>query len=164
MLRDSKGASVFIDWIHYLIHEGRIFSVRERLTTDQVTQYLIESGEIPLHLMLMLKSSAACQIDYLANVTVQAQGALMPMMNRNGISTRTLKSKIYKGPTYTGGVPFLPDQSGFGSNPGSAKPGEAYGGVEFVLKPDAKYVMKITPLTSLTFVMEAEMYELVFEI
>jgi len=160
MLRDSRGAIVFIDWRHYLIHAGRAFSARERTTTGSILEYLIETGALELHITPTVKASLACPIDYLANVTVSVSGTSIPIINRNGLSKNTFITKIYRGPTYTGGVVFLPDQAGFGTNPGQSAPGELFANIELVIPPFSKYVMKITPSATATLVMEAEMYEI----
>jgi len=146
---------------HKLIHERQYYFINRAIEgSSAVFAILLKTGAKTVHITPTTKTSGKVVIGIFEGVTVTNDGTALVCRNynRNGEDDGCL-SRAFHTPTYTGGVQIKFNQSGFGSSPGNAVPGDGSSGVEYVLKPNTSYVFLQTPGSSIDQVFVADFYE-----
>ena len=159
MIADVSQIEVQMEAIHYKIHTGEFYVASDRLTTAAVTEYLITTGAKRAHIRPSIKTGGKVSIDYIGPVTPSVNGTAIAAQQFNRGFANSALTTFFRGPTYSGSTVVLVDQSGFGTNPGSAQAGIAGNEEEVLLPPSTSYVVKLTPAASTDIVLRFEFYE-----
>lgn len=161
MRTDVSGADVGMDWIHHLIHHGKMFFANYRVAAAATARIVgIKVGAKALHLAYELKAGAGTPISFKEGVTITVDGTPLVRRNRNrNHKDDSTLTTLFTGSTYTGGTDIAPDQAGFGSNPGLLTVGEVRSTEEIELKPNTQYAIEFTPSASTDTVLKLSFYE-----
>lgn len=163
MITNRHGYSVSLEFLRHLIDGGRLlyFSAAHAAGTAPII-YRIKTGAKKVNLAITLGAGAAAPYSFLENPTITADGTLKDLRNYNrNFSDNSLLTKVYLGPTVTGGTGtnFRESQVGFGDNPAQAATGGNSGELGYILKPNSEYVFTHTPQTSVVTTILFDMFE-----
>lgn len=161
MVSDITKEEVQMSNDHHMVHRGKIFFTNDVQTSGSPVVYCIKTGSSPAHFRGNLSAGAKVSYQLAEGGTVSANGTELTLQGFNRVSTNTLLTKIYRGPTVTGaGTVFRSGQVGFGTNPGQAVTGTGGESLEYVLKPNTTYIFTHTPSISTDMIFGTIMYEL----
>jgi hypothetical protein len=160
MVSDITKEEVQMSNDHHSVHCGKIFFTNDVLTAAGETKYLIRTGSLPCHYRGSLAVGGKVTYQLLEGATATVTGTEITQQNYCRVCTNTLETKVYRGPTYTGGTVFKTGQAGFGTNPGQAVTATASAEVEYVLKPNTDYIFIHTPASAVDMIFGTTMYEL----
>lgn len=159
---DEKGL-VIIEAMHRKIHVGRLFYTSQVLTAVSTPQlWLFRIGARELHIKFSVTTSAGCFAEIIEGVTVSNIGGSLSAFNYNRDSANVLTTTTIRfdaGLAFAGGTVIRQNQAGFGSSPGQAVSGNQSTGIEYNFRPNTDYILRLTPSTSMTIAMIADMYE-----
>ena len=160
MEQSRFGYEVGLEFIRHLIDLGRVFTFSFRgASGSTAVVYRLKTGANRTSLSLTLTSSGATTIDLIEAPTITANGTDSPLYNLNrNYPDANLLTKLFTGATYTGGLTFKGNQSGYGTNPWQATSGDAAPGSGYQLKPNTDYIILVTP-TSAAFTLIGEIFE-----
>lgn len=82
----------------------------------------------------------------LEDPTVSANGTSVTIINQNRNSTATPTLSVFVDPTTSSGTSIYSEQTGSSTTGGSSAPERSE--LEFILKRNTKYIIKITPLAT----------------
>lgn len=146
-----------IDIIHSKIHQGYSFHVGD-LTLDvdiaSPKTYLIITPDTSAraHIVFVVESEPGVKYQLFEDTTVTANGTALSLINYKRDSSTTPVLQIFKDPTVTAdGTQIFIWQSGT-TTAGGKVGGNIAHEDEFILKQNAKYEVKITPLSNNTVV------------
>lgn len=146
---------------HHRIHQGRFFTaeiVDEAVLAAAVFDGLIVLGDESAHLVFAVSSESNARLQFFEDTVTSADGNQNVPMNHNRYSTRVSALSLYDTPTVTSvGTQLDGDKvilagktkSG-GSNVGSF--------LEYILKANTKYLVRLTNLGSQTAVMSIALH------
>jgi hypothetical protein len=157
----NAGSVSTIPLEHRLIHEGQYYYVNRRVDSSAAAMVIhIKTGAKTVHFTPTTKTGSKVVLSITEGVTPSVDGTAIVCRNynRNGIDDGCL-TRAFHTPTATGGVVIKDNQSGFGTSPGNAAPGEADGAIEYVLKPNTSYLFTQTPSASTDQVFQGDFYE-----
>jgi hypothetical protein len=147
---------VNMDDKHYLVHEGRLFSLSyESLDLDIATpqKLLFRIGSRDLHYVSVLGAlGGSVKLELYRSPTVTAAGTEIAGYNNNEDSSNTISAKGYHTPTTTAnGTLCAPPRRALGSAQGASSSGSSLsGGSERILKANTDYLVIITTDTDNT--------------
>ena len=146
---------------HFRIHQGRLFTVGltdEAVLAAAVFDALIVTGTIPPHMVISAASEVNARLQLFEDTTTSADGSANIPMNNNRMSTRASDLRLYSGPTITGvGTQLDGDRlilAGKANTGGS----EITSFLETILKPNSKYLIRMTNISVQTGVMSIAAY------
>lgn len=160
--RAVNGGSVStIPLEHRLIHERAYYFVNRRVDSSSAAMVIhIKTGAKTVHFTPTTATSGKVVLQIVEGITPTVDGTpiVCRNYNRNGTDDGCL-TRAFHSPTYTGGTVIKDNQSGFGTSPGQARPGDSDGAIEYVLKPNTSYAFVQTPGASVDQVYTADFYE-----
>lgn len=144
-----SGKLVTIEYEHFQIHEGFMFTVLEvtDLTNGAVRDLLVVSPNTTTwaHLVWEIEHELETSIQFYYDTTYSAIGTEVGSYNRNGNSPNVATTLVYHTPTITDvGTLIATIQQGDGKKAGGADRLSN----EFVLKQNTVYLVRITNLTA----------------
>lgn len=149
ILDQTSNSLVIISTGHFEIHEGHMYTVSRNgvIANGASRDTLIVTANTTewVHLVLSVVTEAEAQYMLYEGTTTSADGDNETCLNRNRNSTNTASTKITYNPTVTDVGTELTIRH-WGS--GKAIPGEGRESLEWVLKRDTKYLLRLTNLTS----------------
>lgn len=165
MLLANSGASVIDDWIHWLIHGGRLYrvsglwsSVASATGVDLIID--VPAG-VGLNFAATYYSKFGGIVSKSFNPAVTAIGTEIKPINLRTDKPMSLKTKFYHTPTATAGTEFL-TYDGIPGGTGVAGTGSSGGHdqrIEFIFKP-GRWFINIKPYAdSADIVFNAFVYE-----
>ncbi|MBA4274017.1 MAG: hypothetical protein C0436_00025 [Alphaproteobacteria bacterium] len=157
----NAGSVSTIPLEHRLIHERAYYFVNRRVDASAAALVIhVKTGAKSVHFTPTTKTSGKTVLQIIEGVMATGDGTpiVCRNYNRNGTDDGCL-TRAFHTPTYTGGTVIKDNQSGFGTNPGNAAPGESDGAIEYVLKPNTSYVFVQTPSASADQVFTGDFYE-----
>lgn len=154
MLPESGVAVNVIDGFGYVkvlqssnasVHDGKMFehSSGNSLASGLSASLLFITGSKEVHMLnnYLKADNNPVRIEFYENCIVSANGVLLPSVNKNRNSATVAESMVYGGPTVTSQGTQLSVDAIFGGN----KAGGASEQVaEWLLKPNTKYLFKVT--------------------
>jgi hypothetical protein len=146
---------------HWMIHQGLLYYAIQRVRgSAAVRSQLIRTGSKAAHVSVYFSSGVGTPVEIYEAATVTNVGTPLARRNYNrNFPDDNTETLFYTSPTYSGGDPIRPNQSGFGSTPGQAQSGNARAGLEYDLKPNTDYVFEQAPSASTDTVMIFDFYE-----
>lgn len=150
---------VSIDHIHELVHEGRLFFISDVRITSTPLVYWISVGDKCAHIAFDINTSLKVGIQIIEGVTITGAGTALLTQSYNREHNVGCDVIISHGATYTGGTVFRTNQSGFGTNAGSARSGSSRASAEYEFSPNTEYILLLTPSASADIVVIADFYE-----
>ena len=150
---------VSIDHVHELVHEGRLFFVSDVRTTGSPVVYWISIGSECAHIAFDFETSLKVGLQIIEGVTITGAGTPLLTQSYNREHNVGCSVIISYGPTYTGGAIFRVNQSGFGTNAGSARSGSSRASAEYIFKPNTQYILMATPSGTADIRVIADFYE-----
>ena len=164
MLVDRGGADVQISWEHFLVHEGRMFTIEDEQTNVQVAtpkRWLIKLGATakPIHLAVVMAATGGAKIELFESPTTTADGNALAITNLNRVCGLTLAAvTAFDDPTVTGDGTLIGHcRAGGGilQNPASA----ARPDLEHILRPGLNYQLKATvDVNGYTVLLDCDLY------
>lgn len=152
-------AGPIVDLNHHSIHEGNFFSThtisRGLLIANPKRFMFVSPHEIPppftpettkVHLIFVISCDLGVKIEFFEDTIVTANGAVVPIINQNRLSTTQPLGQVFENPTI-----FSEGTLIFSQIVGSTTTGGTGGLVdrdeqELILKVSTEYLLKITPL------------------
>ncbi len=145
---EASGALVSIDFEHYEVHRGAMFTVLrvEDLGNAAVYDILAVTPNTTewAHLTWEIEHELETLIQFYRGTTYSDNGTIIPSFNRNGNSPNNATTLFYHSPTITNAGTLVGTiQQGAGKKAG----GSDRQADEFILKQDTAYLIRITNLT-----------------
>lgn len=156
-LTDERGYSVYIPPEHYRLHNGEAYSSTSILTnlnagSSLYLEYVIPAGKTVAVQGFNIESDRLIKTEFYEAPTITDGTVEIPIIQRKRVSANTAGMKIYNNPTGISGGTLLRtlvygviDGQGNNVKPLPPNPFDSYG---FNLKPDTKYVVKLTNLSA----------------
>lgn len=151
---DQYGANVVIDYSHSKNHDGDFFFFSDSYTLagSGVSNFVLEVGAYDLHYVYSISAENAgfTFITY-EDITANANGTLSTINNRNRTSINVSSAVLRLNPTNvvtTGKLILRKGQSGVGGAPSSRTAGSVSDDDEIILRPNTKYLLRITNLST----------------
>lgn len=144
-----------IETVHNRIHAGREFETTDvalGINTATPKRYLLVTPNTAtrIHVTLLFESSPGITVEFFEDTTVTANGTGLSEINHNRNSANVAELAVFVDPTVTAdGTQLFIFRSGSGT--GSAViGGRVQREDEFVLKQNANYQIKISPISNNT--------------
>lgn len=141
-----SGALVVVDFPHHELHDGHHFTASDRVTigSGATRQFLITTADVEeaAHLLFRIAASLQANIDFYEN-TALTGGTTVPVINNNRRSNHVANTAVTHTPGGAGDGTLILQGAVGGTGPGAAG-GEVRGETEFILKRNAKYLLRIT--------------------
>lgn len=155
---DYLGGGVFIDWIHYLVHEGRLFTMADYdLDVDDGNSVLwllkTPDTDVKIHVAMSISPSNAGLAELFEGPTLTDNGVVKTPVNNNRNSNNEPTMLIFSGPTVDGeqtGTRIDVKQLGGGRK--NEFGAEARIEAEWKLKRNTDYLIKFTAQANDTMV------------
>lgn len=151
-----NSAIATLDVEHYEIHEGDHFfySTVFSLASGATAIYTLKTGAKPIHFVFStVGNDAGISGNTYENVTANEDGTLITINNNNRNSANTTTTTIRFNPTglnTTGSVLLRTFRAGTGGTPLTRSAGSISRGNEIIFKPNTKYSLSITNLSTST--------------
>jgi hypothetical protein len=146
----TTGAFTTISYDHHEIHSGSHFFTGNYtdLANGQVYDILIVTPNTLKysHMIFELRTEAEAMFGYYEATTTSANGTAMTVFDRNRVTANTAGTTFFHTPTVTS-VGTLLGSGIFGS--GNKQGGGLRDSNEFILKPNSKYLVRVTNNTAL---------------
>ena len=145
----STRAAIGISYAHHEIHSGSHFFTGNFTTLANAAVYdilFVTPATLKYsHMIFEIGTQAEAMFSYYEGVTTSADGTALVMYDRNRTTDNTAGTTFYHTPTVTDlGVVIGAGIFGSGNKAG----GSTRDSNEFVLKPNTKYLMRVTNNTS----------------
>ncbi len=151
---DITGLIGTIDIVHHEIHEGEHYFVQNyrSLGNAAVKNFLLTTGAKYTHLTFSVNAAdAGIIIETYENVVANVDGTLITILNNNRNSANTSANTWREDPTginITGATPIRSARIGTGTTPPTRQGGIADRGNEIIMKPNTKYLLRVTNLST----------------
>ena len=145
-----------MDIEHYEIHEGDHFlcSCVQAVAGSATIDYVLSIGSKPAHLVFsIIGNEAGISGITCENITSNNDGTLVTPINNNRLSSNTSTLTNRVNPTninITGATLLRSFRSGTGGTPSQRKSGSVERSREVILKPNTKYLIRTTNLSTST--------------
>lgn len=149
---DFAGYLGMIDVSHNMIHEGTLFSAVDEanISTDKLYRVATpNSGSA--HFSYYVKSDGKCSFRMYESASITTTGTIVQALNANRTSVNNTSLQVFKDPTIAASGTLL-NVNFIGSEGSGHATGAGQGGlsiVEYILKPDMNYILKITPAATI---------------
>lgn len=145
------------------IHKGIGFDVSGigTLANNASAIFMANVGSLPLHFngFEVSASAGATKIEIFESPTTTANGTAITPLNKNRSSTRTSLTSVYFNPTVSANGTLLATRQILSIGGGAHTEGGGTGiSSEWVLKPNTKYIVKITNLSGSTITYASSFY------
>jgi len=148
---DPYGALRTVDHIVSGMHGGCLFwhSSGNSLATGASASLLFITGALDVHMVynILKTDNAPVKIEFFEDAVVSANGVQLPAYNKNRKSSVVPQSQVWGGPTIIGAGTLLSTDQIYGANKEASSSGLP---AEWVLKPNSKYIFKVTNNASQT--------------
>ena len=165
--QDVSKYLINIDIVHSKIHQGVGFSTGDLTASVDIAlpkKYLIitPNTSARAHIVFTVETNPGAKFQLFEDTTVTANGTALSLINYKRDSATAPVLSIFKDPTVTAdGTQILLWQSGTTTAAGRVG-GNIMHGDEFILKQNALYEVKITPLSNSTTVfIHFDWYEII---
>ncbi len=165
--QDPTRYLITIDIIHSKIHQGYGFHVDDlALAVDIASpkKYLVITPDTSAraHMIFIIDTEPGVKFEFFEDTTVSANGTALSIINYKRDSVTASVLQVFGGPTVTAdGTRIFLWQSGTTTSSGRIG-GRIQHADEFILKQNAKYQVKITPLSNNTNVyIHFDWYEII---
>jgi hypothetical protein len=150
-LDSLTGSILTIEHLMAMIHAGNLYSHAHvhTLANGDTYYHLLITPALPkrIHYLQLVNSSGPGTVTFLEGPTVSANGSEITGRNHErNVADANTTFLIYHAPTVTAEGTSIVSEA-FGSN-GGQKQGGTAGFLEFVLKPETKYLIKYTSSAS----------------
>lgn len=146
---EYTGALAAIPIEHLMIHAGRYFTVPDIDNDVDIAapkEWLFvtpDEDELEVHMVFGIVSSAQSIVELFEAPTTSADGTEIEPVNHHRTSAYESAIAVYYDPTVTADGTRL-DVKGIGSTGGSVKIGGETRGEEWDIKPNTKYLLRVT--------------------
>lgn len=146
LIFDESGSLVTMSYLLYEVHRGNVFRTiwRQTVNINIVIDLVFVTPNIAnAHFGFegIIGSSAGASISFMESIAEAGDGALLPVFNADRTSENSNTVKAYVGATITN-VGTEIDGASIGA--GNTTGGQARGEVVWLLKPNTKYLLRIT--------------------
>jgi len=155
--QDVSRYLITIDTVHSKIHQGVTFSIGDidigiNIITPKRYLIITPNTSARAHIVFTVETEPGAKFEFFEDTTVTANGTALSPINYKRDSSTTSVLQVFKDPTVTVDANRI-----FLWQSGTTTAGGKVGGMikhedEFILKQNAKYQVKITPLSNNTTV------------
>ena len=160
MKTDIHGAQAWIDWVHFLVHQKKMFSISDEdasVDTASPKYWMIKlaSGVVALHFLAEVVGTAGIKAELFETPAITGDGsalAIVAMNRRRPLRTLPGVTAFYDTTVSDDGTRLAVTRAG-GGNP-SQPGGQARTEVEWKLETALDYIIKVTVVangTTVTF-------------
>lgn len=163
MAREAlEGAdSVVMDYSHYMVHDGQMYNasyVNLTVTASSFYEVLMVTGAKEPHINIGVDFGAAGRAWLYGDVTYTSDtttsyGTALTIMNMKRSSTNTPDMTMYiagSTPSWTASTLLYDESFGAATNKSNPVGGGVRQGTEWVLKPNTKYLLRLTNISAAT--------------
>lgn len=154
MRTDITNSNVNIDFEHHQIHSGNNYFYQDYITVGNVgvLDYVLQTGSKSIHYTYTVNSDqAGFTFITMSPVTADSDGTLITPFNNNTTSQNKSTVTLRLNPSNivtTGATTIRKGYAGTATNPAQRTGGSIDRNAEVILKPNTKYLLRITNLST----------------
>lgn len=137
-----------VDIVHWHVHERRMFHIEHgaaSLANNGTIDFRILTGTLDVHTGILFSVGGQANIYLYEGITVTGNGNLVTALNMKRSAPNVSEARFYTSPTMTfpSGTQIISRTVPGGTSPTTRAGAEARAGVEWILKPQTNYGLRI---------------------